>query len=341
MVDHPVPRPIEPVLPEFRAVFDASSAPLLLAAADPPNYTMLAVNLAHARAFNTTSKDLEGWGVLEVFPKDAPPDVEEFAAAIKSSFDAVFATGVANEMPIRRYAIVLPDGRTDERFWSATNSPIVAPDGRVTHIVSAVRDVTGEVGERRSEEARQLLMREVDHRARNALTIVQTFIRLTTAETVNAFRAILEGRVDALARAQTSLAARRWEGGDLREVVTAELAPIAAIDQFNLAGPPVLLIADHVQVMSMFVHELATNAGKYGGLSMASGVLDVTWTRSVSGDLVLNWRESGGPAVSPPTRTGFGSRLIRQLARQLNGVVAYDWAPGGLQVTLSFHLRRD
>src|SRR4029077_937868 len=135
----------------------------------------------------------------------------------------VLATRAANQMAVRPYAVQAADGASVERYWSAVNSPMLGPDGAVAHIVSAVQDVTGEVMERRSEEARLLLMREVDHRARNALTIVQSIVRLTTASSLADFRDVIDGRVATLARAQTSLAARRWEGAWLGDVIEAEL----------------------------------------------------------------------------------------------------------------------
>ncbi|WP_293902754.1 PAS domain-containing sensor histidine kinase [Phenylobacterium sp.] len=332
------PPPAAAKLPDLGAVFDHAPAPLLLVAADAPKYTMLRVNLAHARAFNSTPEALAGWGVLEVFPADPPPEVAGFVEAIRTSFERVIATGAADQMPVRPFSVALDDGQAEQRYWSATNAPILGPDGVVTHIVSAVRDVTGEVLERRSEEARKLLMREVDHRARNALTIVQSFVRLTTADSLDQFRETVDGRVASLARAQTSLAARRWEGGDLREVVDSELAAMSATGRYRVSGPAVLLQAEHVQAMSMVIHELATNAGKYGALSSAGGMLAVTWTADPDGRLRLTWQEDGGPPARPPSREGFGSRLIVQLSRQLNGEVAFEWRPEGLKVEMDLRL---
>jgi two-component sensor histidine kinase len=316
-------------------VFDASPRPLLLMAADPPKYTMLAVNAAHAAAFATTPEALVGWGVLEVFPADAPPEIAAFVDAIRTSLERVIATRAADQMAVRPYALPQPDGGSAERYWSATNAPVFGPDGAVVQIVSAVQDVTGEVMERRSEDARQLLMREVDHRARNALTVVQSFVRLTTADRLEDFRRIVGGRVEALARAQTSLAARRWEGASLRDVVEGELASLTQAHKYSLSGPQVLLPPEHVQAMSMTVHELATNASKYGALSTTTGELAIAWSRASDGAVTLVWSEAGGPQVPEPTREGFGSRLISQLSRQLGGEVRYDWRPQGLRAELT------
>jgi two-component sensor histidine kinase len=323
--------------PDFKAVFDASPQPLLLIAADA-KFTMLAVNPAHGRAFATTPEALIGWGVLEVFGSDPEPAVAPFVEAIRKSLQTVIATRAANQMAVRPYPVTTPSGEADERYWSAVNAPILGPDGAVMQIVSAVQDVTGEVLERRSEEARQLLMREVDHRARNALTVVQSFVRLTTAHTLEAFRKVLDGRVQALARAQTSLAERRWEGASLKAVIEGELAPLAEAHSYSLDGPQVLLPPEHVQAMSMAIHELATNAAKYGALSTREGRLTVRWRHDGAKRLSVQWDEDAGPQIQPPERQGFGSRLVSQLTRQMGGEARYDWRPNGLIVELDCRL---
>lgn len=186
----------------------------------------------------------------------------------------------------------------------------------------------------RAEEARTLLMNEVDHRARNALTVVQSIVRLTEADDLATFKAVTMGRVDALARAQTSLSHRRWEGGDLHEVIAQEVAALSLEDRVTLAGPPILLSAEQVQDMSMLLHELATNACKYGALSAPAGTVAVDWTAPMAATLRITWMERGGPPPAPPQRIGFGHRLIQRMAQQLRGQVRHDWEPEGLVVTL-------
>lgn len=326
---------------DFRSVFDVSPRPLLLIAADAPRYTMLAVNRAHAAAFGTTPEALEGYGVLEVFPANPTPEVAAFMEAIRTSLERAIASREPDQMAVRPYAVLQPDGSSEERYWSASNAPVLSPDGQPTHIVSAVQDVTGEVLERRSEEARSLLMREVDHRARNALTVVQSFVRLTTAPSLEEYRRVVEGRVEALARAQTSLAARRWEGGSLREVIESELASLADPGKYRLCGPQVLLPPEHVQAMSMTIHELATNASKYGALSTDAGTLEIAWSLPTDETLLMTWSEDGGPAVAAPTRKGFGSRLIAQLAQQLGGEIEHHWRAEGLLAELTISLTKE
>lgn len=321
--------------PDFDAVFEASPSPMLLIAADAPRFTMVAVNQAHAGAFRTTREALVGQGLFEVFPDPPDPVTAAFMDTIRQSIERTLVTGRPDEMAVQPYAVIGADGEPEERYWGATHTPMFSSDGRISYILSTVRDVTAEVSERRANEARSLLMREVDHRARNALTVVQSIVRLTEAATPAAFKAVVQGRVEALSRAQTSLARRKWEGAALRDVVEAELAALAFPGATRIGGPHALLKAQHVEAMSMILHELATNAAKYGALSSPDGVVTVGWGETQPGLLTLTWREDGGPAAAAPTRNGFGSRLIRRLARQLGGEARYDWRPQGLRLELT------
>ncbi|MDP3404475.1 MAG: PAS domain S-box protein [Brevundimonas sp.] len=213
-----------------------------------------------------------------------------------------------------------------------TASPVRDDTSKVVGTVVEVRDISED---RRNKEARDLLMREVDHRARNVLAIVQSLMRLTRADDLETYRTILAGRIDALARAQTSLASRRWEGGLLKDVVREEIEALCPRDQVEIAGPEVSLSPEQVQPVSMLLHELATNANKYGACSQGAGHVSVTWTLD-GRQVTLRWQESGGPPVTAPTRHGFGSTLKDSLARQINGTITRDWSPTGLTVELGF-----
>ena len=222
-------------------------------------------------------------------------------------------------------------------------------------VAAFFRDVTAR---REAEARRDLLAREVDHRSKNALAVVQAALRLTKADDVPGYVAAVEGRVGALARAQTLLAYDRWGGADLRELLHAELEPFlggggaGAPDQgagprVELAGPPVAVPAGAAQPLAMAVHELATNAVKHGALSAHGGRVSVSWRldRAVAAAeqvLRLRWREAGGPPVSkPPERRGFGSRVIEStLSHQLGGEVRKAWNPGGLVCDVDVPLAR-
>jgi len=207
-----------------------------------------------------------------------------------------------------------------------TASPIRDDASRTIGTIIEVRDITEQ---KRTEQARELLMREVDHRARNALTVVQSLVQLTNAPDLPVYREILLGRVSALARAQGSLAAEHWEGAPVEAVLAKELSAIAPPEAFSLDGPARMLQPEQVQPLGMIVHELATNAVKYGALARKGGQVSVTW-RPTAGGLAFEWRERGGPHVQPPYGRGFGSRLIAGLAQQLGTEVRKTWAEDGL-----------
>ena len=161
-------------------------------------------------------------------------------------------------------------------------------------------------------------MREVDHRARNILAVVHSLAQLTQADDLESYKTILAGRINALARAQTSLANRRWEGGRLEDVVREELEALCPRDSVDMQGPEVALSPEQVQPISMLMHEMATNANKYGACSHVDGKVSVTWTLE-RGQVTLVWRETGGPPVAPPTREGFGSVLKARRGRPDQG----------------------
>ena len=213
-----------------------------------------------------------------------------------------------------------------------TASPVRDDNARIVGTVVEVRDISEEI---RSKDARDLLMREVDHRSRNVLAIVHSLMHLTRATDLDAYKKILAGRVNALARAQTSLASRQWEGGRLEDVVREELDALCPKDQVSIAGPEVALSPEQVQPISMLLHELATNANKYGAFSTAGGHLSVTWSLKAR-QVMLEWRETGGPTVTPPTHEGFGSALKNSMVRQIKGTLNRRWEPDGLTAEVVF-----
>jgi two-component sensor histidine kinase/DNA-binding response OmpR family regulator len=200
-----------------------------------------------------------------------------------------------------------------------------------------VDGVTVDITDRRETERRQaLLAREVDHRARNALAIVQSVIRLTsTTETTDAFKEAVDGRVRALAQAHELLAQARWQGADIVRLVQEELAPYDATGQrVRISGPSVVIAPDRAQTIALILHELATNAAKYGALSVPTGVVTISW-QIVHAELRLAWVETGGPRVQPPSRQGVGTRIIRASASAIRGGhVDFAWPPDGLALTL-------
>lgn len=247
----------------------------------------------------------------------------------------VFPQGVGT--PFERYCRLA----MDQKIVSTFETPSRLRSDRVVELRIAPMSDGGvcvslnDVTERkRAEEARDLLLREVDHRSRNVLAVVQSIIRLTRAATLPAYKDLVLGRINALARAHASLAQRHWQGGSLRTVVEEELVSLGKDQALILSGPEITLTPERVQPVSMILHELGTNACKYGALGAEDGRLSVEWSLDPGGALRLVWRESGGPPVHAPTRRGFGSRLIHDLARQLGGDARFHWDPAGLRVEI-------
>jgi two-component sensor histidine kinase len=191
--------------------------------------------------------------------------------------------------------------------------------------------VTVDITERkRAEERQSLLTREVDHRAKNALALAQSIVRLTRADSVKTYVNAVEGRINALARVHTILSLSSWQGAEISKLIDEELAPYSRGGQIRLAGAEVQLQPATAQTLALALHELVTNSAKYGALSVLSGQLSITW--DVEGNmLALSWEETGGPLVRPPTSRGFGTRsLMASVESQLGGQALFDWRAEGL-----------
>jgi PAS domain S-box-containing protein len=207
--------------------------------------------------------------------------------------------------------------------------------GEVVGAVNMLVDITerkaAETALHEREARLALLAREVDHRAKNILATVQAIAGRTQADSVPAYVEVLTGRILALSRAHTLLAEGQMVGADLKRLVEQELAAYGGgegrvkISGFRLAVGP-----ESAQPLAMSIHELATNAAKYGALSVPSGRLAIEWSWAAEGRLILRWTESGGPAVRKPSRQGFGSELIEILTRQLGGETSFEWRAQGL-----------
>jgi PAS domain S-box-containing protein len=229
---------------------------------------------------------------------------------------------------------------------AVTASRMLAPDGRAIGVAGIFRDLR----QRKVAEARQaLLSREVDHRAKNVLAVVQAALRLTRAPDLPSYVRAITGRVAALARAQMLLADERWVGADLRTLLTNEMEPFLSDDGMSepratLAGPTVALPAGAAQPLAMAVHELATNATKHGALSVPGGRVAVAWSLDGgrTGTLRLHWAEAGGPPViGSPTRRGFGTRVLDTVVRgQLGGEILLVWNTSGLVCNIELPLAR-
>jgi two-component sensor histidine kinase len=190
----------------------------------------------------------------------------------------------------------------------------------------------------RGEVLHALLVEELNHRVKNTLAILQAIASQTFRSASQDERDNFEGRLGALAEAHDLLSQEKWQGADMQDVVDRVLRPYAASGpgRLRIFGPKVPLPPPCAVMMSMILHEIATNAAKYGALSNGTGTINIDWRLIPDGEkLQLTWAETGGPRVAAPTRKGFGSRLIERGAReQLGGSATAQFLPDGVVYTI-------
>jgi PAS domain S-box-containing protein len=216
--------------------------------------------------------------------------------------------------------------------FSAT--PIREADGKTLQVVVTIRDIT----ERSRTQRRQDLMtREVNHRARNALAVVQAITRLTKAETVKEYGEAVRGRVEALVRSHVRLADSEWDEVPLDELIRDELRPFQGDGgrRVTLSAGGILLAPEAVQPVSMALHELATNAAKHGALSVRDGRISIVAEPLGGTRFRIVWTEEGAPSAGPPKRRGVGLEVIGSVAAQLGGTSDIAWEPTGIRCTLT------
>ncbi|SFK84873.1 CheR family methyltransferase [Methylocapsa palsarum] len=224
--------------------------------------------------------------------------------------------------------------------------PYRSPDSTVSGVVVTFLDVTTIV---EAELHHQLLIEELNHRVRNMLTVVialatQTLRRVGTLEE---FSTTFLGRVHALAASYTLLSAENWSSISLRDLIVEETKPYALQDRANITidGAEIRLTPAGGLALGMAVHELATNAVKYGALSVPEGIVSISWRvegEAAKQSLVLNWNERGGPPVAPPSQRGFGTTIIKRgLAHELDGVANIDFRAEGVAAALTIPMGVD
>lgn len=275
-------------------------------------------------------------------PEDARPTIEEINARylpgelerVRMAAQAALARG--ERFFEAEYQYRRPSGEV--RWLLIRAEFLLAANGQPRSAIGVLMDVTGR---KQAEERLKLLAREVDHRANNLLAVVQGTVTLSKAEDVAALKEVIVGRVNALARAHQLLAEARWEGADLRRLVEEELLAfsLGEATRVSIEGEEIALPPAAAQSIAMALHELATNAAKYGALSSTLGRVRVAWTLSEDGRLLIRWSETGGPPVLKPSRRGLGtSMLARALEGPLKGETRLDWRPEGLVCELELPL---
>lgn len=232
-------------------------------------------------------------------------------------------------------------GRREDVWWTYSYGPIDL-DGKVGGVLVVCNDVTSE---HRAREELSLVNHELQHRVKNTLAVLSAVASQTFRDaSARPALEIYQGRLAAFGRAHDLLTASNWVEAPLHDVVQTALAPYRTGEsRFEVSGGPTIVRSRQGLSLSLAIHELATNAIKYGALSGPTGRILITWgTTDVDGEpsFVFTWQETGGPAVSAPASTGFGSRLItRVLKDDFNGTVELSYPPAGLVCRLTTPVR--
>jgi PAS domain S-box-containing protein len=239
------------------------------------------------------------------------------------------------------YRIIRDDGKI--RWIESRGCVSYDEDGKPKQCVGINTDIT----ERKEhEDHKTTLISELDHRVKNVLALVSSVASQTqeTSGSMGEFVAALDGRIKAMAITHELLSSRHWQGIPLAELVRRELAPYATDNNTRIAGPDVVLSADAGQTLAMVFHEFATNAAKFGAISVKTGRVLVRWSfkrnKRAESWLRIQWQERGGPQVVPPTRSGFGTSLLRELIPyELGGIVESEYPREGFRCQLKIPAR--
>ena len=280
-------------------------------------------NTGAERIFGYVAQEVIGKPITILIPPDRRQEKREIIGHIRSG------------QRVEQYETVRIRKDGSKTDISLTASPIRSSAGKIIGASKIARDITAR---KRAEEQIATLARESEHRTRNILSTVRATVRLTESDTLRGLKHAIEGRIQALANVHALFVQSRWTGAELRNLATQELAPYYQDGEIRarIDGPGLLLEPDTAQTIAVALHELATNAAKYGALSVPNGNIQVEWSRVADGQIVLRWTETGGPAVKQPTREGFGTRVMGTMICQHNGEMRFDWRAEGLacEITL-------
>jgi PAS domain S-box-containing protein len=218
-----------------------------------------------------------------------------------------------------------------------SGSPIFAPDGAVVGVAAVHRDMTEN---RENKEHLGFTLRELSHRTKNLLAVVQGLARMIArrSDDIEDFEVRFRGCIQALAYSHDLLVQNDWQGATLEELLRVQLAPFGGIDTTRIVvhGPEVHLTPQTMQSLGLIMHELGTNATKHGALSNPSGAVTISWTRgSQDQGVELIWQERGGPPVTEPTRKGFGQVVFERIGASLDGDISIDFRPEGFVCTVT------
>jgi PAS domain S-box-containing protein len=274
-------------------------------------------NRGAEQLFGYTAEEIIGKPVTTLIPIDRHDEEPKILGRVRRG------ERIAHYETVRRRK----DGSLIEILLSV--SPIRASDGKVIGASKIAHDVTEQ---KRADERISFLAREAEHRARNVLATVQAAVHLSQADTPADLKAAIGGRIQALANVHTLFVESHWKGAELHTLITQELSPYVQDGQtrLHIDGENVLLDPDTGQAIAVSLHELATNAAKYGSLSAPDGKVRIEAAKAADGKLLLRWTETGGPPLKQPERRGFGSRVMDAMLRGQSGEIRFDWRAEGL-----------
>jgi two-component system CheB/CheR fusion protein len=290
-----------------------------------------------AQAVEVLGLDRDTFSAAEYFDLLDEPYRSALKAATMQGFEADNDEQIINQI----YRFTCPDGT---KIW--IESIVSFLSGPAKRVVGTVQDITDR---KHAEERQELLLNELNHRVKNSLATIQAMASHTLrhTESVAEFRDSFSGRLQAIARAHDILVGNEASGADLHQLMESQIGPYASVaeGQVVLNGPVVTIGAGVSHALGLIFHELATNAAKYGALSTETGVLHITWALLDDRDRAsvrIDWAEAGGPPVTPPTRRGFGSRLIETtLSHSLDGRVALSYDRTGFRAELVTRLMEE
>ena len=315
---------IEQSMQQFVAIIEFSSDAII---SKNLNGIIMSWNKGAERLFGYTADEVIGKPVTLLMPPERVKEEDGILARIRGG-----ETIEAYETVRRRKDGTLVD-------ISLTVSPVKDADGKIAGASKIARDITEH---KRAERQRELLVAELSHRVKNTLASVLSIARQTFLKggSIEEIQRAFAGRVQALAQTHTRLAETSWTGVSLKSILDDELAPyIGENGNIRMGGPDVELNPRRAIMLGMAVHELATNAVRHGALSSKTGAVDVAWRLLPDRQLVLAWAETGGPKVSPPAHSGFGSLLLeRVLPADLRGTFTPDYAEKGLSCEIAIPL---
>jgi two-component sensor histidine kinase len=310
-------------------------APGFVGVLSGPTHIFIMANEAYRRLVG--ERDLVGYSVAEALPEVVEQGFIDLLDQVHSSRNAHVA--LRQKVALRN----APSGESQDRFLDFIYQPIFTDSGEVSGVLVQGHDVSDQV---EAEEHQKRLINELNHRVKNTLAIVQSLAMQsfrkspTPADGLTAFTA----RLAALSAAHNLLTRANWEAASLDDVLRAGIEATAGFHRgrFRMSGPAVTLQPQVATSVAMLVHELSTNALRYGALASSDGWVDIRWSIAANGmgrELAFDWSEQGGPRIEAPVRRGFGTRLIeRGFASDKASSVSMTFPPSGLQCRIVAHI---